>query len=593
MPPESSLAYWLDARSPAQRRLHVRLQFARDAWREGSEDGTRTLFVPVWTPGSYLIREFARQLGPVQARDLDSGASIPCVKVAKNRYQVQLAGATRRIEVTYTVYAHELTVRTADITSEHAFWNHANVLLWPVGQPELSARLEVAAPAGWQVACALPTTASVDGTFAFLASGLHAAMDAPCLAGDLTALAWEAGGVRHRALFDGLAGVPIPARLGDDLRAISQAAIDVFGVAPYRDYTFQCLFADSGHGGLEHRDSSVLLASRTVLRGGKSYQEFLGLAAHELFHAWNVKRMRPAELWDFDYEVENYTRMLWLAEGFTAYYDDLLCQRAGVLTADEYLAIVARNHTAMQGSIGRLRQSLDEASYDAWIRFYRPDENTRNSTQNYYVNGSLVGLCWDLTIRKSSRGERSLDHFMRSLWQRTFEHDRGYTIDDVRACLLEALGGNESVAAQLLRLVSAPLELQLAPLLEDFGLSMIAKDQDKPYLGVGFKDGGTVIAYVNDDSPASTAGLAPGDEVLAVAGLRVTQDNWSEVFQTVACVGRELPLLITTRGCVRELRTLPCAVPSGACSIAAVADADGATVALRDGWLRRAPAADS
>ncbi len=574
------LAFSLDVRAPARRRIEVSLECDRSVFGTTATEGL--LFLPVWTPGSYLVREFARHLGPVVATDAATGAPLPCRKVGKNRYGVGLAPGARRIRLTYHVHAGELTVRTADVTADHAFWNHANVLLWPVGGRGLTAEVAVRAPAGWRVACTLPRRDGGDGPV-FSAGDLDAAMDAPVLCGDLVELQWAAGGVAHRALLEGTGGVTPPAGMVSDLASITRCAIEVFGEVPYRDYTFLCLFADAGHGGLEHRDGSVLLAARTALRPGKAYQDLLGLAAHELFHAWNVTRMRPQELWVYDYEQENHTSMLWLAEGFTAYYDDLICLRAGVIDQGEYLETVARNVQNLLTGQGRRKQSLAAASHDAWIRFYRPDANTRNSTQNYYGNGAVAAMCLDLTIRAATGGRCCLDDAMRHLWQTTWKQGRGYERADVEASLQHAAGTD--LGPLLASLVDGPLEPGLEPLLRQFGITIRQKENGKPYLGLGFQDGCTVVGFVNEDGPAFEAGIAAGDEVLALDGLRVTADSWTPVFQAVAAVGRSLQVLVSSRGVVRTRSLVPIANPGGPLALEPIRDCSGEAAGLRAGWL--------
>ncbi|MDP3208675.1 MAG: hypothetical protein Q8M65_05965, partial [Rhodoglobus sp.] len=419
------LAYRIEVRDPASGEVHVTLLLPVAAYGPPTGSaGERALllFLPVWTPGSYMVREYSRHLGAVEATDAASGAPVPVAKVSKNRFALTVAKKTQQVRVSYRVYAHELSVRTADVTGEHAFWNHSCLLLWPVDRPQLPATLDIVFPKGWRLACALPievvapdpspplaSDPAAPQTCRLRAHDMEHAFDSPCLLGDLQQRSWTSLGVRHTVAMDGLAAIEPPASIAEDLARIVEAAAAVFtGPLPYPEYTFLCLFAADGHGGLEHRDSTTLLMGRTALGSDKGYREFLGLAAHELFHAWNVKRLRPAEFWTYDYERENYTPFLWLIEGWTAYYDDLLCLRAGLMSRNDYLEIVSKNINSTLQAPGRLRLSLAESSFDAWIRLYRPDENTRNSSQNYYVNGSVAAMALDLTIRRESSGNRSL-----------------------------------------------------------------------------------------------------------------------------------------------------------------------------------------
>lgn len=547
------------------------------------------LFLPSWTPGSYLIREFSRHLTGVSAEDAASGARLPCAKTSKNRFAIGFSAATGRIRVHYRVYAHELTVRTADVTEEHAFWNHACVLLWPVGGESLSARITVELPEEWDLACALPTTiasgSAAPGTrrIGLRAEDMAHAYDAPCLLGRLQRHRWSYQGVEHEVVFEGLGPVPAPERMVTDLQQVVAAAAAVFrGPIPYTRYTFLCLFTADGHGGLEHCDSTVLLASRTALHGERTYREFLGLAAHELFHAWNVKRMRPVEFWRYDYEHENYTRLLWLLEGWTAYYDDLLCLRAGLMTRSDYLGVLAKSIQAVLNNPGRFRLSLADSSFDAWIRLYRPDENTRNSSQNYYGNGSIAALCMDLAVRSATKGERSLDDVLRHLFSNTYGQGRGLCEVDVWAAFTSI--GGERTAELARRLVEEPFDPDLAGLLAPFAIKMERREADRPFLGLQFDSGQTTVASVTAHTPAHAAGLQPGDEILAIQRLRVDGSRWQDVFQAVARVDQPLEVLFARRGMVFTKSVVPAKGPG---TVALVVDEQAApeAVAMGDGWV--------
>lgn len=594
------LRFVLDATRPETRHLRVALEFDTQTSDPGAP--SIELFLPTWTPGSYLVREYSRHLSRVRALDAASGEPLPCAKSAKNRFTIAIAPSTRRVRVEYSVHAHELSVRTADLTAGHAYWNHACVLLWPVGQPNVGAEILVRKPAGWRLACSLPrrtadsrvlpwpTAATGSGATlqtaveeTLVAASLDEAVDAPCLVGTGAWLEFVVEGVPHGVVLDGLGGLTAPSSLPQDLSAIVRAAAGVFGGRlPYAHYLFLCLFTAEGHGGLEHGESTTLLVSRTALRTDKGYREFLSLAAHELFHAWNVKRLRPTEFWNYDYEHENYTELLWLIEGWTAYYDDLLCLRAGLTSVDEYLAVAARNITGMRSAPGRFRLSLAESSFDAWIRLYRPDANTKNSSQNYYGNGAVAAMCLDLQLRAATAGRSCLDDVLRSLYAATFAAGRGYRREDVFAAVA-SIGGPECVAA-LRAWTEGVLDPDLAILLAPFGLRLVPKDAGRPFLGLSFEAGKTTVATVQADTPAEASGIAPGDEILALAGLRVDSDRWGDVLQAVATVGQPIEVLLARRGVVAQLVITPSA-GVGALTIERDPGAGAAAVSLRDAWL--------
>ncbi|MEC9047618.1 MAG: hypothetical protein VYA51_06360 [Planctomycetota bacterium] len=547
----TKLAFHIDVTQPASREVHVRA-----TWTEDGADQVE-FFLPTWTPGSYLQREYARHLSSVRAYVPGTDRELDCVKVAKNRWSV--AGSDQGIELRYRVYAHELTVRTADVDAHHAYWNHACLLLWPCGQRDAPASIVVDHPKAWSLSCSLPSDerrTNEHKRCTLHAADLSEALDAPVLIGQTQRQEWQVDGVDHAIELDGLASVQPPVTLTDDLAAIVRAARDVFGGRlPYPRYVFQALFTGEGYGGLEHRDSSTLLMPRTSLTTPKGYRDFLGLAAHELFHAWNVKRMRPVEFWDYDYEAENYTRLLWLMEGWTAYYDDLLVTRAGRMTHRDYCAAMAKNVQGMRASPGRFELSLEDSSFDAWIRLYRPDENTRNSSQNYYGNGAVAAMCLDLDIRRVTGGARSLDDVLRALWQSTYERGRGYELEDVHRAV-EEVAGSELVP-MLRRLVAGPLDPELEACLASVGVLLEAHDAGKPHLGIALKSGSMKVASVTRGGPACHGGVAPGDELLAIQQLRVTNGTWQTVLSSVGQIDRPLSLLVARRGVIRTLEVTP------------------------------------
>jgi predicted metalloprotease with PDZ domain len=582
----ATLDYRLDVRHPATREIGLELTLSPGEFPTAvPAAGEFDLFLPTWTPGSYLVREYARHVTRVTARDAATGAPVRVRKVDKNRFRLAGLAPGQRVVVAWSVYAHELSVRTADLTGEHAYWNHACLLLWPVGARAATARLAIAHPPAWQLACALARVddGATPGAAVVQADGLDAAMDAPVLLGDLQRAQWDVDGVPHELVADGLGPVALPARLVDDLRAVVAQAKAVFGGAlPYPRYLFQCLFAADGHGGLEHAASTTLLMGRAALASDAGYREFVALAAHEHFHAWNVKRMRPAEFWDYDYERENHTEFLWLAEGWTAYYDDLLCLRAGVFSRQHYLDAAAKNVQGMLAAPGRLRLSLRESSFDAWIRLYRPDENTRNSSQNYYGNGAVAAMCLDLWLRRASGNGASLDDVLRRLYEATYAAGRGYTLADVHRALA-AVGGDGAVAL-LESLVADRLEPPLAELLAAFGLRLALRDAERPFLGLNFDGASMFVASVTRGAPAAAAGVHPGDELLAIDGVRVDGARWNETWTAVAKVGKPVELLLARRGLVQRLTATPHAAP-GTAAIEVDDAAAPAAKQLLAGWL--------
>lgn len=580
-----TLAFHIDVTRPAERELLLRANWT------GADPGEAEFFLPTWTPGSYLLREYARHLSRVQAFEAGTERELPCRKSAKNRWVVDVPAAG--VELRYRVYAHELTVRTADVDSSHAYWNHTCLLLWPRGHADQPADLVVDYPSNWSLSCSLPSQA--EACIEHKRSKLHAvdlddALDAPVLIGTTQRVEWHVDGVPHAIELDGLGAVAPPATLAADLEAIVRTAQQVFGgKLPYESYLFQALFTGEGYGGLEHRNSTTLLMPRTSLTTEKGYRDFLGLAAHELFHAWNVKRMRPVEFWNYDYEQENYTNLLWVMEGWTAYYDDLIVARAGLMSHKDYLATMAKNVQGMRASPGRFELSLEESSFDAWIRLYRPDENTRNSSQNYYGNGAVAAMCLDLGIRRATDGNKCLDDVLRHLWRETYESGRGYELADVHRAI-EAVGG-DALIEPLRKLVAGPLDPELDEILADVGVQLEATDAGKPFLGVALKGGSTKVASVTSGGPAFAGGIAPDDELLAVQNLRVTSGNWQSILAAVAHVDQPVEVLVARRGIIRSLKVTPSASP-GTAKLVASKTADETQLAARTAWLGEEADAD-
>ncbi len=586
------LTFAIAIRDPKSHLLDVVLEIDR---ADFADPAACTLFLPTWTPGSYMVREYSRHLQGFAAEDAATGRELPWSKPSKNRFVVgpatkstsKATNASQRIRVRYQVYAFDLTVRTADVTEDHAFWNGACVLLWPVERRTLRARVSVELPTDWDFTCPLLESGTA-GVWRLREATLDELVDSPCLAGRLQHLPFDVRGVPHEYVIDGLGGLPLPESLVDDTRRILEHAVDVFGGdLPCPRYEFQTLLADGGRGGLEHRDCSVLLAPRTTFHPRKSYEDFLGLVAHEYFHLWNVKRLQPIELVDPDLEREVYTSLLWVAEGFTSYYDDLLCLRASVLTPERYLEIVAGHVNDVQRTPGRHLHPLVETSRDAWIKYYRPDENSRNSSQSYYVSGALAALLLDLAVRKATGGERCLDDVVRVLWQTTWKQGRGYTHADVVDALTTIAGVD--LADTVHELVEQPFRPDFAAAFADFGVLLETQAETTPALGLQWRADGSTVAAVLTGSPAAASGIAAGDEILAFDGNRVNGKNAHSLYEVLAKNRRRIEVLLARRGLVLA-RTIE--LPDlGTGDVRLVFDPRPSPAAerLRAGWLRVAP----
>jgi predicted metalloprotease with PDZ domain len=484
------------------------------------------LVMPVWTPGSYLVREYARHVQDFAAQD-ESRRALVWRKSNKNTWRVETNGA-REVAASYAVYANELTVRTNELNDRHAFWNNAATLMYVDGHLSAPSTLRVAPHGNWKIATGLPAIPGERNTFR--AENFDILYDSPFLVSDFRVLNFEVRGVPHRLVIDGEGNYDAE-RLRRDTQKIVESAAQLMGDVPYRDYTFQLMIHPTAGGGLEHLNSTALIWRRFGFRPETAYRDFLTLVAHEHFHAWNVKRIRPDALGPFDYTGENYTRLLWVAEGVTSYYEDLIVRRAGLMTDRDYLARVATAIRNLQNTPGRLEQSIEEASFDAWIKYYRQDENTVNSAVSYYDKGALVALLLDLEIRRRSSGSKSLDDVMRHLYAEFARRDRNFTPEDFQRAAELAAGS--SLEEFFRRYVRGREELDYNAALGAAGLQLLTVAADaaqtaaapapRPYFGANLRQDGDrlLVRDVPAGTPAYNFGLYAGDQIVAVDGYRV------------------------------------------------------------------------
>jgi predicted metalloprotease with PDZ domain len=484
------------------------------------------LVMPVWTPGSYMIREFERH---VQDFVADDGArrSFEWTKIDKNTWRVKTNRA-RQLRVTYRVYANELTVRTNELNSDHAFWNNAALLMYPNGFLSAPSTLRVKPANGWRVATGLPAVAGQQNTFR--AENFDILYDSPFEVSDFKELKFEVRGVPHRIVIDG-AGNYNPVRLQREVQKIVEAEIALFGDIPYHDYTFILHLRSNTGGGLEHLNSTALGFRRFGFKDDDGYRRFDSLVAHEFFHLWNVKRIRPDALGPFDYTKENYTKLLWVAEGITEYYGQLILQRAGLVSDQFYLAHLASQIQDMQDSPGRLLMSAEEASFNAWIKEYRPDENSVNSQISYYDKGELLGLLLDLEMRRRTNNAKSLDDVMRMLYTDFYKRGRNYTPADFQK-VCETLAGG-SLERFFARYVRGREELPYNESLAAAGLQLNTTGEGEmmvppafSYLGADLEEtnGIVIVTRVPAGTPAYEQGLNAKDQILALDGVRVNQE---------------------------------------------------------------------
>jgi predicted metalloprotease with PDZ domain len=429
---------------------------------------------------------------------------------------------------TYRVDANEFSVRTNELNSDHAFWNNAALLMYPDGSLNNAVTLHVLAPQPWKVATGLPAVPGQKNTFR--AENFDILYDSPVEVSNFKTISFEVKGVPHRILIDG-DGNYDPERMRSDVQKIVATEVEMMREIPYHDYTFILHLRSVGGGGLEHLNSTALGYPRFSFKPEKRYQNFLTLVSHEFFHLWNVKRIRPDSLGPFDYTKENYTRLLWVAEGITSYYEALFVLRAGLMSENEFLNAVARQIEQLQHTPGRLVMSAEEASYDAWIKGYRPDENSINSSVDYYNKGAVVGLLLDLEIRNRSHNSKSLDDVMRYLYDEFYKKGRNYTPEDFqRACELIAGTSLDPFFAKYVRgrdELNYDEALAVAGLkLDTVGSTLTPRPGEQAYLGADLAQEGErlMVRRVLSGSPAYEQGLNAGDQILALNNMRANKD---------------------------------------------------------------------
>ncbi|MDT4897569.1 MAG: hypothetical protein QOH25_2646 [Acidobacteriota bacterium] len=481
------------------------------------------LVMPVWSPGSYLIREFERHVQDFAASDAQGGA-LRWQKTNKNTWRVETGGA-KELRVTYQVYANELSVRTNDLNDRHAYWNNVAVLMYPEGRLSAPATLRVVPFGDWKVATGLPAVPGQLNTFR--AENFDELYDSPVEVGLFKTVSFEVQGVPHRIVIDGEGNYDTE-RMRRDVQKLVETQVQMMGDIPYRDYTFILHAYTRPDGGLEHRNSVSMIVERHSFRPDSTQGGFLSLVSHEFFHLWNVKRIRPDALGPFDYTKENYTKLLWVAEGITDYYGLLMLRRAGFIKEDEYLGRLSGSIESVQSRPGRFEMSVEEASFDAWIKYYRQDENSINSQISYYDKGHLLGLLLDLEIRRLSNGAKSLDDVMRYLYAEFYKKNRNYTPEDFQRAAERMAGA--SLENFFSRYVRGREELDYNASLGAVGLQLGAADAGKPpaerpEFGADVAQEGDrlMVRRVFSGSAAYDQGLNAGDQIVALDGMRVNQ----------------------------------------------------------------------
>jgi len=506
--------YTVSMSRPWTHLLEVQMHVRWDSMPEATE-----LKMPVWTPGSYLIREYERQVQAFSVKDA-AGTPLTWSKTNKNTWAVNTKGV-KDFTASYSVYSNELTVRTNELNDEHGFWNNAATLFFIKGQLAAPSTVHVNPANSWRVATGLPPVEGQTNTFR--APNYDVLYDSPFEVSDFKEISFDSHGKRHRIVVSGEGNYDLN-KLARDAAKIVEEAYKIFGEYGYDNYTF--ILNLRGGGGLEHLNSTALQTNRFSFAPESRYKGVLGLIAHEYFHNYNVKRIRPDALGPFDYENENYTRNLWVAEGGTEYYATVLLLRAGFITPAEFLESKATTIEQLQARPGRFEQSLEASSFDAWIKYYRPDENAVNNQISYYDKGELVNFLLDLTIRADSNGTKTLDDVMRYLWTDYFKKGRNYSPEDYQKAA-EMMAGR-SLDDFFAKYVRGTAEIDYASIFAPFGLDVRVTQPNarRAYIGADLTEanGQLNVRSVTMGTPAYDQGINSGDQVVAIDGYRASQN---------------------------------------------------------------------
>ncbi|CAM3691972.1 M61 family metallopeptidase [Polynucleobacter arcticus] len=531
-------------------RFHVKLHI------ENPLPNGQVLQMPAWIPGSYLIRDFSKQIETIEAFAVENPHEALVLERIDND-QWRLPKVAGPVDILTTVYAFDSSVRAAYLDTERAFINPSSLCLAVKGQESLPCALILVPPkdasaSQWTAQTSQrPVKVDSQGYGFYLAKNYDDLLDHPIAMGEFQMAHWKSNGVSHSMAIQGCVHEVDLERLATDLQAICTCTINLFEPqtksAPFQNYLFLVNAVLAGYGGLEHRNSTALLCRRDQLPqmntplDETAYREFLGLCSHEYFHAWLIKRIQPKAFQPYQLDRRNHTQLLWLFEGFTSYYDDLQLLRSKCVDLKTYLKLVANNWNGVLRGPGRLKQSLADSSFDAWTKYYQADENTPNAVVSYYGKGALLALGLDLKIRASTNNNQSLDDLMRAIWQKHGVTHEGIAEDGLDAIIFEVLGGgftktwNEFKSRYVFGIEDIPIQKWLPSSITVKPKSQTKLEKIKSQFGLRHSDhnGWLKITHVLDGGAAQLAGLAAGDLLASINGERVTATRWDTVLSSL------------------------------------------------------------
>ncbi len=542
---------------------------------------TLDFFMPVWTPGSYLVRDFSKNVQNVRA--FSKSTSLNVSKLNKNTWRV-VTGNQNKITFEYQVYAFELTVRTSFLDVDHAMINGASVFMCPSGFEHNKSVLTIEPYFEWSKVSTELTPDKGD-KHRFKVKNYDQLVDTPIELGNQQIKSFKASNITHDYAVIGKGNADYDKIIADSKNIIEETH-RIFGDIPYDHYTFFLYLTNNAYGGLEHKNCSSLIYDRWKFSKREDYIKFIGLVSHEYFHTYNVKRIRPKELGPFDYHKENYTDLLWIAEGMTAYFDNQILRRANVVTTEEYFKLLTDDIKRFENVPGRMVQSVAEASFDAWIKLYQMNENTVNSTVSYYLKGSLIALALDLTIRKKTNNKYSLDDVYKLLWKEYKNTSSGFTeADFIR--ISESIA--ETSLDSIWNMVHSKDEIDFNKIFAIAGLQLNReykdeKDSEKSVIGVRFDEDKLIIKQIYADSPAYKGGLNAHDELIAVDGIRLTLKNKDDRLSNLP-TDNEVTFTISRDGLLRKIQVTPQVTPKNQYTLTKVENADTLQQQIYESWV--------
>lgn len=506
------------------------------------------LKMPVWTPGSYLVREFARHVEGFEATA--NGTNLKFIRTDKNTWAIKNP-SKGTVKIKYKVYAFELTVRTSFVDESHAYLNGTNIFMYADGQLNQASEVIITPNSNWsKISCSLPS--DKNNGYHLYAESYDILADSPIEIGNHKIIEFTAQGVKHSVAMVGPANFD-EEKIKKDFTKIVDEATSVFGTHPCKNYTFIIHNVPAGGGGLEHLNSTTVQVQRFAYSNENTYQSFLGLIAHEYFHLWNVKRLRPIALGPFDYSKENYTNMLWVSEGFTAFYDNLIVKRAGFNTSEKYLDLIAGEYSAQTNLAGDKVQSVADASFEAWIKYYRRNENSNNSQVSYYDKGSIVASILNLMIIEHSAGKENLDNLMKYLYKEYYEKKNiGFTDDQFKQAAEKFTGRDltEFYAKYINGVEQIPYEKYLS--IVGLKISDINIGKNDSYFGANSSttNGKVIITSVTKGSPAYLSGINVNDEIIAIDNFRTDDLTKAMGYKKV---GDKISVLLSRDGMMKTI----------------------------------------